>query len=94
PFWLALLVAILVQHLLAHSQFLEQHSLRKELTNRRALYIVTFLLFPTNVLLGVLAGVWRVVISGLYNAVHFCRLDISLLQRGVETFDPGGAPGG
>ncbi|NXD60482.1 STRA6 protein, partial [Corvus moneduloides] len=56
---------------------------------RRALYIVTFLLFPTNVLLGVLAGVWRVVISGLYNAVHFCRLDISLLQRGVETFDPG-----
>ncbi|XP_017600634.1 PREDICTED: stimulated by retinoic acid gene 6 protein homolog [Corvus brachyrhynchos] len=89
PFWLALLVAILVQHLLAHSQFLEQHSLRKELTNRRALYIVTFLLFPTNVLLGVLAGVWRVVISGLYNAVHFCRLDISLLQRGVETFDPG-----
>lgn len=58
---------------------------------RRALYIVTFLLFPINVLVGVLAGVWRVVISGLYNAVHLCRLDISLLQRGVETFDPGGA---
>ncbi|NXJ24445.1 STRA6 protein, partial [Dicrurus megarhynchus] len=89
PFWLALLVAVLVQHLLAHFQFLEQHSLRKELTNRRALYIVTFLLFPTNVLVGVLASVWRVVISGLYNAVHFCRLDISLLHRGVETFDPG-----
>ncbi|NWT80196.1 STRA6 protein, partial [Lanius ludovicianus] len=89
PFWLALLVAVLVQHLLAHFQFLEQRSLQKEITNRRALYIVTFLLFPTNVLLGVLAGVWRVVISGLYNAVHFCRLDISLLRRGVETFDPG-----
>ncbi|NXM42828.1 STRA6 protein, partial [Gymnorhina tibicen] len=89
PFWLALVVAVLAQHVLAHFQFLEQHSLRKELTNRRALYIVTFLLFPTNVLLGVLAGVWRVVISGLYNAVHFCRLDISLLHRGVETFDPG-----
>ncbi|NXH46389.1 STRA6 protein, partial [Dicaeum eximium] len=89
PFWLTLVVAVLMQHLLVHSQFLEQHSLQKEITNRRALYIVTFLLFPTNVLVGVLAGVWRVVISGLYNAIHLCRLDISLLHRGVETFDPG-----
>ncbi|XP_050834622.1 receptor for retinol uptake STRA6 isoform X2 [Serinus canaria] len=89
PFWLTLVVAVLVQHLLAHFQFLEQHSLQKEITNRRALSIVTFLLFPTNVLVGAMAAVWRVVISGLYNAVHFCRLDISLLHRGVETFDPG-----
>ncbi|NXB64722.1 STRA6 protein, partial [Struthidea cinerea] len=89
PFWLALLVAVLVQHLLAHSQFLERDSQRPELTNRRALGVVTFLLFPTNVLLGVLAAGWRLVISGLYNAVHLCRLDVSLLRRGVETFDPG-----
>ncbi|NXB53210.1 STRA6 protein, partial [Leucopsar rothschildi] len=89
PFWLTLVVAVLVQHLLAHFQFLERHSLQQELTNRRALYIVTFLLFPTNVLVGALAAVWRVVISGLYNAVHLCRLDISLLHRGVDTFDPG-----
>ncbi|NXA72769.1 STRA6 protein, partial [Thryothorus ludovicianus] len=89
PFWLTLVVAMLGQHLLAHFQFLEQHSLQKELTNRRALCAITFLLFPTNILVGLLAGVWRLVISGLYNAVHFCRLDISLLHRGVETFDPG-----
>ncbi|XP_063268559.1 receptor for retinol uptake STRA6 [Prinia subflava] len=89
PFWLALVVAVLLQHLLARSQFLERRSLHRELTNRRALCIVTFLLFPINVLVGVLAAVWRVVISGLYNAVHLCRLDISLLHRGVETFDPG-----
>ncbi|NXJ98899.1 STRA6 protein, partial [Corythaixoides concolor] len=89
PFWLTLVVAVIVQNLLAHYQFLEQHPLRKELTNRRALYIVTYLLFPINVLVGVLAGVWRMVISGLYNAVHFCQLDISLLNRSVETFDPG-----
>ncbi|NXL32558.1 STRA6 protein, partial [Glaucidium brasilianum] len=89
PFWLTLVVAVIVQNLAAHYQFLEQQSLRKELTNRRALYIVTYLLFPINVLVGVLAGVWRMVISGLYNAVHFCQLDISLLNRGVETFDPG-----
>ncbi|NXK70570.1 STRA6 protein, partial [Sylvietta virens] len=89
PFWLTLVLAVLLQHLLARFQFLEQHSLHKELTNRRALHILTFLLFPTNVLVGGLAGVWRVVISGLYNAVHLCRLDISLLHSGVETFDPG-----
>ncbi|NXY49500.1 STRA6 protein, partial [Ceuthmochares aereus] len=89
PFWLTLVVAVIVQHLAAHYQFLEQHPLRKELTNRRALYIVTYLLFPINVLVGVLAGVWRMVISGLYNSIHFCQLDISLLNRGVETFDPG-----
>ncbi|XP_041274315.1 receptor for retinol uptake STRA6 [Onychostruthus taczanowskii] len=89
PFWLTLVVAVLLQHVLAHFQFLEQHSLQKEITNRRALYIVTFLLFPTNVLVGVMAAVWRMLISGLYNAIHFCRLDISLLHRGVETFDPG-----
>ncbi|NWU15556.1 STRA6 protein, partial [Cephalopterus ornatus] len=89
PFWLTLVVAVIVQHLAAHYQFLEQHPLRKELTNRRALYIVTYLLFPINVLVGVLAGMWRMVISGLYNAIHFCQLDISLLNRSVETFDPG-----
>ncbi|XP_065703526.1 receptor for retinol uptake STRA6 [Patagioenas fasciata] len=89
PFWLTLVLAVIVQNLAAHYQFLEQHPLRKELTNRRALYIVTYLLFPINVLVGVLAGVWRMVISGLYNAIHFCQLDISLLNRNVETFDPG-----
>ncbi|NXG42246.1 STRA6 protein, partial [Psilopogon haemacephalus] len=89
PFWLTLVVAVIVQNLAAHYQFLEQHPLKKELTNRRALYIVTYLLFPINVLVGVLAGVWRMIISGLYNAVHFCQLDISLMNRGVETFDPG-----
>ncbi|XP_064312914.1 receptor for retinol uptake STRA6 [Phalacrocorax carbo] len=89
PFWLTLVIAVIVQNLAAQYQFLEHHPLQKELTNRRALYIVTYLLFPINVLVGVLAGVWRMVISGLYNAVHFCQLDISLLNRGVETFDPG-----
>uniref|UniRef100_A0A8C9F811 Receptor for retinol uptake STRA6 n=1 Tax=Pavo cristatus TaxID=9049 RepID=A0A8C9F811_PAVCR len=89
PFWLTLVVAVIVQNVAAHYQFLEQHPLRKELTNRRALYIITYLLFPINVLVGVLAGVWRMVISALYNAIHFCQLDISLLNRGVETFDPG-----
>ncbi|XP_044834583.1 receptor for retinol uptake STRA6 isoform X2 [Mauremys mutica] len=89
PFWLTLVLAVVVQNLLAHFHFLEKHHLQKELTNRRALCIMTYLLFPINVLVGVMAGVWRMVISALYNAVHFCQLDISLLNRGVEAFDPG-----
>uniref|UniRef100_A0A452HCA2 Receptor for retinol uptake STRA6 n=1 Tax=Gopherus agassizii TaxID=38772 RepID=A0A452HCA2_9SAUR len=89
PFWLTLVLAVVVQNLLVHFHFLEKHHLQKELTNRRALCIMTYLLFPINVLVGVLAGVWRMVISALYNAVHFCQLDISLLNRGVEAFDPG-----
>lgn len=34
PFWLTLVVAVIVQNLAAHYQFLEQHPLQKELTNR------------------------------------------------------------
>uniref|UniRef100_A0A8C5TGC0 Receptor for retinol uptake STRA6 n=1 Tax=Malurus cyaneus samueli TaxID=2593467 RepID=A0A8C5TGC0_9PASS len=56
---------------------------------RRALSILTVLLFPMNVLLGVLAGGWRVVISGLYNAIHLCRLDISLLGPQGVPLSPG-----
>ncbi|XP_042327473.1 receptor for retinol uptake STRA6-like [Sceloporus undulatus] len=89
PFWLTLVVAVIVQNLLTHYYFLERGHLPKELNNRRALYIVTYLLFPINVLVGVLAGVWRLVVSALYNVVHFCRLDVSLLGHGVEVFDPG-----
>lgn len=34
PFWLTLALAVVVQNLAAYYQFLEQHPLRKELTNR------------------------------------------------------------
>uniref|UniRef100_A0A8C8RMR0 Receptor for retinol uptake STRA6 n=1 Tax=Pelusios castaneus TaxID=367368 RepID=A0A8C8RMR0_9SAUR len=82
PFWLTLVLAVVVQNLLAHFYFLEKRQLQKELTNRRALCVVSYLLFPMNVLVGVLAAGWRMVISALYNVVHFCQLDISLLNRG------------
>ncbi|XP_062998273.1 receptor for retinol uptake STRA6 [Elgaria multicarinata webbii] len=89
PFWLTLVVAVIAQNLLARYCFLERGPPPKELTNRRALYMATFLLFPINVLVGVLAGAWRAAVSALYNTVHFCRLDVSLLSHGVEAFDPG-----
>lgn len=46
-------------------------------------------MFPVNVLIGVLLGVWRMIITALFNIVHMGRMDISLLNRNVEAFDPG-----
>ncbi|XP_070618725.1 receptor for retinol uptake STRA6 [Erythrolamprus reginae] len=89
PFWLTLVVSFIAQNLLVRYYFLERDHLPRELTNRRVFYIVTYMFFPVNVLLGLMAGIWRVVISALYNLVHFCQLDGSLLSRGVESFDPG-----
>ncbi|XP_029430576.1 receptor for retinol uptake STRA6 isoform X2 [Rhinatrema bivittatum] len=88
PFWLTLVLIVIFQHLCAHFAFLQKEHSRQELTNRRTLYLLTYLLFPMNVLLGVLVGVWRMAISALYNIIHLCRLDLSLLHRAVESFDP------
>lgn len=49
---------------------------------------MSYLLFPVNVLIGVLLGVWRTVISALFNIIHLGRMDLSLLNRNVEAFDP------
>ena len=56
---------------------------------RGSLFLMTYLLFPVNVLIGVLLGLWRLAISALFNIVHLGRMDISLLNRNVEAFDPG-----
>ncbi|XP_072409082.1 receptor for retinol uptake stra6 isoform X2 [Chiloscyllium punctatum] len=89
PFWLTLILVVLIQHILTRVLFLQKDGKQFSLTNRRSLYIFTYLLFTFNVLIGVIAGVWRVVFTALYNIVHFCRLDLSLINRGAEIFDPG-----
>ncbi|GCB71777.1 hypothetical protein scyTo_0008925 [Scyliorhinus torazame] len=89
PFWLTLILVVLIQYLLARFLFLQKDGKHLDITNRRSLYIFTYLLFTFNVLIGVIAGVWRVVFTALYNIVHFCRLDLSLINRGAEFLDPG-----
>lgn len=59
------------------------------LSYRGNLFLLTYLLFPVNVLIGVLLAVWRMIITALFNIVHMGRMDISLLNRNVEAFDPG-----
>uniref|UniRef100_UPI00398EC577 receptor for retinol uptake stra6 n=1 Tax=Pristiophorus japonicus TaxID=55135 RepID=UPI00398EC577 len=88
PFWLTLIVVTLIQHLLSRLLFLRKDGKHLSITNRRCLYIFTYLFFTFNVLIGVIAGVWRVVLTALYNIVHFCRIDLALINRGVEFFDP------
>ncbi|XP_053451799.1 receptor for retinol uptake STRA6 isoform X1 [Nycticebus coucang] len=89
PFWLTLALAVILQNVAAHWFFLETHHGHPELTNRRALYATTFLLFPLNVLVGTMVAAWRVCLSALYNAVHLGQTDLSLLPPRAATFDPG-----
>lgn len=60
---------------------------------RRMLYAATFVFFPINVLVGAVLAAWRVLLSALYNAVHFGQMDLSLLPPRAATLDPGKATG-
>ncbi|XP_059917903.1 receptor for retinol uptake stra6 [Gadus macrocephalus] len=88
PFWLMLLLAVLIQHISARCFFIKKTAGTRDLDNRGGLFLMTYLLFPVNVLLGVLLGAWRMAITALFNIVHLGRTDISLLNRSVEAFDP------
>ncbi|XP_061531898.1 receptor for retinol uptake stra6 isoform X1 [Phycodurus eques] len=88
PFWLMILLAVLIQHITSRFCFIKRMAGTRELDNRGNLFLLTYLLFPVNVLIGVLLAVWRMIITALFNIVHMGRMDISLLNRNVEAFDP------
>uniref|UniRef100_A0A673CXI8 Receptor for retinol uptake STRA6 n=1 Tax=Sphaeramia orbicularis TaxID=375764 RepID=A0A673CXI8_9TELE len=88
PFWLMILLAVLIQHITARFCFIKKTAGTRDLDNRGNLFLLTYLLFPVNVLIGVLLAIWRIVITALFNIVHMGRTDISLLNRNVEAFDP------
>lgn len=54
--------------------------------------MLTYLLFLVNAAVGLIAAVWRVVITALYNILHLGRVDVSLLHRSAEAYDPGSRP--
>ncbi|CAL1595852.1 unnamed protein product [Knipowitschia caucasica] len=89
PFWLMIVLVVLMQHVCARFFFIKKTSGTKDLDNRVKLFLMTYLLFPVSVLLGVLMSAWRLVVTALFNIVHLGRMDISLLNRNVEAFDPG-----
>ncbi|XP_029951903.1 receptor for retinol uptake stra6 [Salarias fasciatus] len=88
PFWLMIILAVLIQHITARFCFIKKTAGTRDLNNRGNLFLLTYLLFPVNVLIGVLLAIWRLVITALFNIVHMGRMDISLLNRNVEAFDP------
>ncbi|XP_073328333.1 receptor for retinol uptake stra6 [Pagrus major] len=88
PFWLMIILAVLIQHITGRFCFIKKTAGTRDLDNRGNLFLLTYLLFPVNVLIGVLLAVWRLIITALFNIVHMGRLDISLLNRNVEAFDP------
>uniref|UniRef100_A0A3P9KCJ0 Receptor for retinol uptake STRA6 n=1 Tax=Oryzias latipes TaxID=8090 RepID=A0A3P9KCJ0_ORYLA len=88
PFWLMILLSVLIQHITARFCFIKKTASTLDLDNRGNLFLLTYLLFPVNVLIGVLLALWRMIITALFNIVHMGRTDISLLNRNVEAFDP------
>lgn len=57
--------------------------------SRESLFLLTYLLFLINTVVGLIVGIWRIVITALYNIIHLGRIDISLLHRTAESYDPG-----
>uniref|UniRef100_A0A8C5GBP9 Receptor for retinol uptake STRA6 n=2 Tax=Gouania willdenowi TaxID=441366 RepID=A0A8C5GBP9_GOUWI len=88
PFWLMIILVVLIQHITARFCFIKKTAGTQDLDKRGSLFLLTYLLFPVNVLIGVLLAFWRLIITALFNIVHMGRMDISLLNRNVEAFDP------
>ncbi|KAG9328591.1 hypothetical protein JZ751_012891 [Albula glossodonta] len=89
PYWVTLLLVLIIPHAAARFAFVKKDAGTRDLDNRSTLFLLTYLLFLVNILVGVLLGLWRIVVTSLYNIVHLGRADISLLNRTVEPFDPG-----
>lgn len=88
PFWLMIILVVLIQHICARFCFIKKTAGTQDLDNRGNLFLLTYVLFPVSVLVGVLLAAWRLLITALFNIVHMGRMDISLLNRNVEAFDP------
>ncbi|XP_076144105.1 receptor for retinol uptake stra6-like [Alosa pseudoharengus] len=89
PLWLMLFLIVAVQHVTAQLAFVKKDAGTRNLENRGGLFLLSYLLFLLNIVVGVVVGILRMVVTALYNIIHMGRLDISLLNRGSEQFDPG-----
>ncbi|XP_056881334.1 receptor for retinol uptake stra6-like isoform X1 [Takifugu flavidus] len=88
PAWLTLLLATALQHVVAKFAFIKKEAGTRDLNNRESLFLLTYLLFLINTVVGLIVAIWRMVITALYNILHLGRIDISLLHRSAENYDP------
>uniref|UniRef100_A0A3P8WTR2 Receptor for retinol uptake STRA6 n=3 Tax=Cynoglossus semilaevis TaxID=244447 RepID=A0A3P8WTR2_CYNSE len=88
PAWVTLILVTVLQHVTAKFAFIKDERGMRDLKNRDSLFLLTYLLFLVNTVAGLIVAIWRVVITALYNILHLGRIDISLLHRTSETYDP------
>ncbi|CAG5929123.1 unnamed protein product [Menidia menidia] len=89
PVWVTLLLVTALQHLTAKFLFIKNEAGTRDLKNRESLFLLTYLLFVVNIVVGLVVAIWRMVITALFNIIHLGRVDISLLHRTAEFYDPG-----
>ncbi|CAN9506664.1 unnamed protein product [Ophioblennius macclurei] len=88
PAWVTLILVTLLQHVTAKFAFVKKEAGTRDLNNRESLFLLTYLLFLVNIVVGLVVAIWRMVITALYNIVHLGRIDIGLLHRTAESYDP------
>uniref|UniRef100_G3PY58 Receptor for retinol uptake STRA6 n=1 Tax=Gasterosteus aculeatus aculeatus TaxID=481459 RepID=G3PY58_GASAC len=88
PGWVTLTLVTVLQHVTAKFAFIKKEAGTTDLNNRGSLFLLTYLLFLVNTVVGLIVAIWRMVITALYNIVHLGRADISLLHRSAEAYDP------
>lgn len=88
PVWLTLILVVALQHVTAKLVFVKKEAGTRDLSNRGSLFLLTYLFFLVNIIVGLIAAIWRMVITALFNIIHLCRMDISLLNRAAESYDP------
>ncbi|KAL1007589.1 hypothetical protein UPYG_G00088800 [Umbra pygmaea] len=88
PLWVTITLATALQHVTARFAFIKKDAGTRNLNNRSSLFLMTYMLFLINMVVGLIAAIWRVVITALYNIIHLGRMDVSLLNRASETYDP------
>ncbi|KAM8876181.1 receptor for retinol uptake stra6-like [Synchiropus picturatus] len=88
PGWVTLILVTGLQHVAAKFLFVRKEAGTRDLHNRESLFLLTYLLFLINTVIGLIVGIWRMVITALYNIIHLGRMDISLLHRTAEPYDP------
>uniref|UniRef100_A0A8C6WZE7 Receptor for retinol uptake STRA6 n=1 Tax=Neogobius melanostomus TaxID=47308 RepID=A0A8C6WZE7_9GOBI len=88
PAWVTLILVTILQHVVAKFAFVKKESGTRDLDNRDSLFLLTYLLFLVNAVLGLLVAMWRMLITAVFNFIHLGRTDISLLHRSSETYDP------
>ncbi|XP_077445027.1 receptor for retinol uptake stra6-like isoform X1 [Stigmatopora argus] len=88
PAWVSVILITVLQHVAAKFAFVKKDAGTRDLNNRESLFLLTYLLFLINTVVGLIVAIWRMVITALFNIVHLGRVDISLLHRTAEVYDP------